>query len=41
MPPEFATLTVKDIVVIEDIRNKILTLPEWITWSKKNKNFIM
>lgn len=41
MPAEFATLTIKDVVTIEDVRNKILTCPEWIQWSKKYKNFIM
>lgn len=38
---EYATLTIKDIVVMEDVRSKILTLPEWIQWSKKYKSFIM
>lgn len=41
MPAEFATLTIKDIVVIEEVRGKILMLKEWIDWSKKYKNFIM
>lgn len=41
MPAEFATLTIKDIVMIDEVRNTILTLPEWIKWSKKYKNFIM
>ena len=41
MPAEFSTLTVKDMVMVEDLRQKILTLPEWITWSRKHKNFIM
>lgn len=41
MPAEFSTLTVKDLVMVEDIRQKVLTLPEWINWSRKHKNFIM
>lgn len=41
MPAEFSTLTVKDMVMVEDLRQKILTLGEWITWSRKHKNFIM
>ena len=38
---EYATLTIKDIVVIEEVRNKLLTIPEWVAWSRKYKSFIM
>jgi hypothetical protein len=41
MPAEFATLTVKDMVTIEEVRQKVLDLEEWIDWSKKYKGFIM
>ncbi len=41
VPAEFSTLIVKDIVVIEEVRNKILAIPEWIKWSKKFGSFIM
>lgn len=41
MPAEFATLTIKDMVVIDKVRNEMLRLPEWIEWCKKYKNFIM
>lgn len=41
MPAEFATLTIKDLLALEQMRNKMLTLPEWIQWSKKYKNFIL
>lgn len=40
MPAEFATLTIKDIVVIEKVRDQMLQLPEWVQWSKKYKGFI-
>lgn len=41
MSAEFSTLTVKDMVMVDDLRQKILTLSEWIIWSRKHKNFIM
>ena len=41
MPAEFATLTVKDMLLLEEIRTKIITLPEWVEWSKNNKKYIM
>ena len=41
MPAEFATLTVKDMLLMEDIRSKIITLPEWVEWSKSNRKYIM
>ena len=25
----------------EDIRSKIITLPEWVEWSKSNRKYIM
>lgn len=41
MKAEFAALTVKDMVTIDEIRNKVLMVPEWIEWSKKYKGFIL
>ena len=41
MPAEFSTLTVKDMLLVEEIRMKIVTTPEWIAWSKVNGKFIM
>lgn len=41
MPAEFATLTIKDIVVIDKARNEMLRIPEWIEWCKKYHTFIM
>jgi hypothetical protein len=41
MPAEFATLTVRDTVTVESVRSLILSLPQWITWSKQYKGFIM
>ena len=41
MPSEFAALTVKDIVMVESIRNTIVNTKEWVEWSKKYKDLIM
>jgi len=41
MPAEFATLTIRDIAVIESLRKKIQVMPEWIQGIKKYRGFIM
>lgn len=41
MKAEFAALTIKDIVIMEDVRNKMMILPEWVQWSRKYKDLIM
>lgn len=41
MSAEYSTLTVKDLVKLESVRNQILMLPEWIEWSSKHKEFIL
>lgn len=41
MSTEFSTLTIKDMVMIDELRPQILVVPEWVPWSRKNKNFII
>lgn len=41
MPAEFSTLTVKDMLLIDELRSKMVTTPEWVAWSKTNAKFIM
>lgn len=41
MKAEFATLTIKDLIIIDEVRSKMCLLPTWIKWSQKYKNFIM
>lgn len=41
MQAEFATLTVKDIIRLKDVKTKLLAIDEWIEWSRKFKNLII
>ena len=41
MPAEFSTLTVKDMLLMDDLKMKMVTMPEWVEWSKVNRKFIM
>lgn len=41
LPQEFAILTMRDILRIEGVKDKIMTFKEWIGWAKNHKEFII
>lgn len=41
MNKEFSVLTMKDILLVPKMKEKILTLPEWIKWTKEHKSLIL
>lgn len=41
MPAEFAVLTVKDILLVPKMREKLLKVQQWIQWTKKYKDYIL
>lgn len=37
---EFSVLTMRDLLRVDGVKQKILMMPEWIEWAKEHKNFI-
>ena len=41
MSPEYATITVKDMIKLPNVSKAILELNEWVEWSSKFKSYIL
>lgn len=41
MNKEFSVLTVKDILLVPKMKERLIMLPEWLTWTKANRSFIL
>jgi hypothetical protein len=41
MPSEFSVLTMKDILLIPKMKEKLIVQPEWLKWAQKNKMLIL
>jgi hypothetical protein len=41
MNKEFSVLTIKDLLRADNVKTRLITLPEWHIWSKANKQFII
>jgi hypothetical protein len=41
MSKEFSVLTVKDLLRVDNLKIRLISLPEWNEWSKSHKQFIM
>jgi hypothetical protein len=41
MNAEFSTLTIRDALTIETVRNNMLKIPEWVEWSNKHGKYIV
>jgi hypothetical protein len=40
MSKEFSVLTMKDLLRLKEVQEKVLMLPSWIKWAQKHKSFI-
>jgi hypothetical protein len=40
MKKEFSVLTMKDLLRLKEVQEKILMLPSWMKWAQKHKSFI-
>lgn len=41
LPKEFAVLTMRDMLRVEGIKDKVMTFKEWISWAKEHKGLIV
>lgn len=41
LPKEFAVLTMRDLLRVPGVKEKIMTFKEWITWAKNHKSLIV
>lgn len=41
LPKEFAVLTMKDILRVPGVKEKVMVMKEWIKWAKEHKNLIV
>ncbi|MDF2534115.1 MAG: hypothetical protein K0R18_272 [Bacillales bacterium] len=41
LPKEFAVLTMRDMLRVEGIKEKVMTFKEWIQWAKEHKGLIV
>ena len=41
LPKEFAVLTMRDMLRVPGVKEKIMTMKEWIVWAKNHKNLIV
>ncbi|MNV02132.1 ATPase family [compost metagenome] len=40
LPVEFSVLTLKDLLRIQEVKEKLLAVPEWVKWSQEHKEYI-
>lgn len=40
LPTEFSVLTMKDLLRVQNVKENLISLPEWLTWANKNKEYI-
>ncbi|MNR08088.1 hypothetical protein D3C85_1242270 [compost metagenome] len=40
MPVEFSVLTMKDLLRVQAVKEKLLAIPEWMQWSNEHKEYI-
>lgn len=41
MPKEFSVLTMKDILLVPKMKEKLIMIPAWLNWAKENKCLIL
>ena len=41
MSKEFSVLTIKDILLVPKMKEKMIMLPEWLKWTREHKNLIL
>ena len=41
MSKEFSVLTVKDLLRVDDVKIRLISLPEWMKWSTAHRQFIL
>lgn len=41
MPSEFSVLTIKDILLVPKMKQQMISLPEWLSWTRKHKSLIL